>query len=206
MIKRALAWVLLPLWRLLVRVLPVEDPWERLSVAPRLHMYGSGARLDFPKYLTGPSCVSVTSIEQIQDWLLECRYERDEVLFAEPDFWQHPTTFEHLRAGDCEDFALWAWRKLIELGIEADIVAGYRLQGAELGGRHAWVVFRQDGLEYLFEAVCRTKERMIQPLADVREEYLPQFGADRTGHRFAFSGYLAVEKRLLANKREPQSA
>ena len=115
-IRRAFAWLVYPVGRLLVQIMPEDDPWERLSVAPRLHMYGSGARLDFPKYLGGPSTVAVTSIEHIQNWLLGCRYERDEVLFAEPYFGQHPTTFEHLRAGDCEDFALWAWRKLIELG------------------------------------------------------------------------------------------
>jgi hypothetical protein len=46
------------------------------------------------------------------------------VLFGEADFWQHPSTFERLRTGDCEDFAVWAWRKLIELGYDVDLVAG----------------------------------------------------------------------------------
>jgi hypothetical protein len=139
----------------------------------------------------------VGSLEEVQDWLLECRYESDEALFAEADFWQHPATFEHLRAGDCEDFALWAWRKLIELGMDADVVAGYTLEDGELAGRHAWIVFRQAGLEYLFEPAYRDKARMIRPLAEVRQNYLPQFGVDSTGRRFGFSGYVSVEKRRL---------
>lgn len=206
MIRRALAWLLYPVWRLLVQIMPEDDPWERLAVAPALHMYGSGARLDFPRYLAGPSTVSVASIEEIQDWLLACRYEEDEVLFAEPDFWQHPATFEHLRAGDCEDFALWGWRKLVELGIDADIIAGYCLEDGELAGRHAWIVYRQDGIEYLFEPVSRAKDRMVHPLAEVRQEYLPQFGADRSGRRFAYSGYMISQKRLLRTKKARRSA
>src|SRR5690348_3236184 len=47
----------------------------------------------------------------------DCEYVRDPV--HERDFWQHPKTFEQLRKGDCEDHALWAWRKLTELGISA---------------------------------------------------------------------------------------
>lgn len=197
MIRRAFAWLVSPLWRMFIRVIPEGDPWERIAVAPDLRMYGSGARFDFPKYLAGPSNVSVTSIGEIQDWLLGCKYESDEVLFAESDFWQHPATFERLRAGDCEDFALWAWRKLIELGVDAEIITGYRPEGSELGGRHAWIVFRQEGAEYLFEPTCPTKEEMIRPLADVRNGYLPELGADRAGHRFGFTGYATSQKRLL---------
>jgi hypothetical protein len=180
--------------------MPEGDPWERVAVTPRLHMYGSGARLDFPKYLEGPSQVPVASVEEIQAWLLECQCESDAVLFAESDFWQHPVTFERLRAGDCEDFALWAWRKLIELGVDADIIAGYCLKGGELDGRHAWILFREGGTEYLFEPTCRTKDGMIRPLADVRDAYLPEFGADRTGRRFGFTGYAIGQKRLLRSK------
>jgi hypothetical protein len=50
--------MLYPLWRLLVQVLPDGDPWERLEVVPRLHLYGSGARLDFPKYLVAATAAA----------------------------------------------------------------------------------------------------------------------------------------------------
>ena len=175
--------------------MPDGDAWERVGVAPRLNLYGSGARLDFPKYLSGSSTVPVSSIDDIQDWLLECRYEHDETLFAEPDFWQHPVTFEHLRAGDCEDFALWAWRKLVELGIDADVIAGYCVKNGRLDGRHVWVVFRQNDQELLFDPVFRDKADMIRPLGEVRDRYVPEVGADRSGRRFGFSGYVLAQKR-----------
>lgn len=197
MLRRIVGFMLRPLWGALIRLMPDGDPWERVNIAPRLDMYGSGARLEFSRYLQGSSRVTVASIDDVQDWLLGCRYERDEALFAEPDFWQHPTTFEHLRAGDCEDFALWTWRKLIELEVDADFITGYSLTGGELAGRHAWVVFREGGSEFLFEPVARDKARMIRPLAEVRHEYLPEFGADRTARRFAFTGYLMGTKRRL---------
>src|SRR5581483_9259523 len=91
-------------------------------------------------------------------------------------------------------------RKLVELGIDADIVAGYCLKDGELAGRHAWVVFRKDGREFLFEPAARTKDNMIRPLADVRDAYVPEAGADRTGRRFGFAGYAFAQKRLLMRK------
>ncbi|HEX6534143.1 MAG TPA: hypothetical protein VF041_06075 [Gemmatimonadaceae bacterium] len=198
MLRRLLGLVLRPIWLLLIRAVPEGDPWERVDSAPRLYLYGSGARLDFGRVLHGESRVTVTSLDDIQGWLLQCRYESDQVLFAEEDFWQHPVTFEHLRAGDCEDFALWAWRKMIELDFDADLVTGYCLTDGELAGRHAWVVFRRDGSEYVFEPADRDRARMVQPLATVRDRYLPQFGVDRRGRRFTFTGYLTAEKRRLA--------
>ncbi len=170
-------------------------------------MYGSGARLDFSHFLTGPTTVSVDSVEAIQDWLLGCQYESDEVLFGEADFWQHPATFERLRAGDCEDFSLWAWRKLLELKIDADIVVGYWVKGGSaLDTRHAWIVFRRDNVEYLFETVCRNRTEMIRPLAEARDDYLPQFGVDKSGRRFAFYGYTISQKRLLQRKSSRRTA
>ena len=186
----------------IIRKLPIDDPWERLATQPKLHMYGSGARLDFAAYLKGDTLVAVTSLEEVQDWLLGCRYEHDEVLFGEADFWQHPSTFERLRAGDCEDYAVWAWRKLIELGEDVDLVAGWCVRDGELDGRHAWLLLRRDGVEFLFlfEPVARDRQQMLRPLAEVRAYYVPQFGVDRHAKRFAFSGYILGERRRLAKR------
>ncbi len=160
-------------------------------------MYGAGARLEFAEYLRGDSKVSVGSLAEIQSWLLGCAYQSDEALFAESDFWQHPVTFERLRAGDCEDFALWAWRKLVELGYDVDFVVGYRLDEGALRDRHAWLMLRMEDVEHVFEPAMRTREGMIRPLSEVRDQYIPEFGADRTGKRLAFIGYfLGQQKRL----------
>ena len=72
-------------------------------------------------------------------------------LFNEIDLWQHPSSFEELRRGDCEDFALWAWRKLAELGIDAEFFVGRILSVEEpdVDRQHAWVVFRVGDVQFL---------------------------------------------------------
>ena len=90
-------------------------------------------------------------------------------------------TFERLRAGDCEDFAIWAWRQLVELRYDADLVAGYCLINGALAGRHVWVLLRENDGVSLFEPVAREPNRMIRPLSEVRDRYLPEFGVDRAG-------------------------
>lgn len=128
-------------------------------------------------------------------WLLGCEYIRDPELFQEVDFWQHPTTFEHLRKGDCEDFALWAWRALVHLGYEAEFVAGHWAPpGAEPAG-HAWVLFSDAGRPHLFDPVIRDADGMVRPIATVRDEYLPEVSVDGRFNRYVYGGYF---QRLLA--------
>ena len=90
-------------------------------------MFGDGARHGFEWVFEGASAVDVSSVDDILEWLRGCRYETDESLFVESDFWQHPRTFEQFKRGDCEDFALWAWRKLVELGLDASLIIGRRI-------------------------------------------------------------------------------
>jgi hypothetical protein len=204
MIRRVLATLTRPLLRVLLRLAPVDDPWERLDARVGLQYYGSGARHDFDWYFDGPTAVIVHNLDDVTDWLLGCTYCRDPDLFREPDFWQHPRTFEELRKGDCEDYALWAWRKLVELGYDADLVVGRCLPQSPGGSRHAWVVFRRDGTEYLLDGVVRTKEHIVRPLSEARDEYRPEFGVGRDRKRFAFSGYLLTlrERELGGNTGE----
>ena len=86
--------------------------------------FGPGSRCDFSHYFEGESHVPVSSIDDIVKWLTSCEYVTDLALFHEQDVWQHPAAFEQLRRGDCEDFALWAWRKLAEVGVEAEFYVG----------------------------------------------------------------------------------
>jgi hypothetical protein len=200
-LARALLRPLRPLRRLLLRTISVRDPWERLELESPLWAYGSGARLDFSEYLEGERTVTATSLDGVCSWLLGCAYESDQVLFHEPDFWQHPNTFERLRAGDCEDFAIWAWRKLVELEYDADLVLGYCLNDGALAGRHAWVLLRENEVASLLEPVARERDRMVRPLSEVRDRYLPEFGVDRHAKRFTFDGALLAQKMILAKQR-----
>jgi hypothetical protein len=174
----------------------VDDTWERLTsrlVTPQF--FGSGSSRNFSWYLEGESDIPVRVLDDVCEWLVACHYVRDDELFKKADFWQHPRNFEHLRRGDCEDHALWAWRKLIELGYRAEFFVGQWFAGCGDGhGRHAWVVFERDGERFLCEAVSKDRGRMIRPLRDVLAEYSPHFSVDHRLTMHSYAGYLAYLK------------
>jgi hypothetical protein len=187
-----------------LRLLPVRDPWTRLPLEAPLALYGDGARRGFDWYFEGESAATVTSFDELVHWLAECTYDTDRRLFHEDDFWQHPRTFEHLRRGDCEDFALWAWRKMVELGIDAELVIGRRVPPGSANSRHAWIVFREDAGEFLFEPVCRERERAVRPVSTARHEYIPEFGVASDRRRFFFAGYAYfLQNRHLGDIQSP---
>ena len=155
-----------------------------------MQTFGRGSYRPFPWYFEGECQVRVSNLDELCEWLLECEYAHDEALFNDADFWQHPRTFEHLRKGDCEDHALWAWRKLVELGYEAELLSGiWHPHGDEPGG-HVWVRFKKDGADFILETVGRNRERMIRPFTEAKVEYIPHAGVDHQFQRFAYFGYM----------------
>ena len=195
-LRDTIARLFAPFASFLSRRPPMQDAWERCDYRVSPSAFGAGNLHDFSWYFEGASTVHVTSLEDVQHWLLGCEFVEDEELFNETDFWQHPHTFEQLRRGDCEDHALWAWRKLIELGYEAELISGRCLpwdpKGKESQRGHVWVNFTSQGTRYLFETAAKTKEAMIHPLSDVAAGYRPEFGVDHHRRRFAFNGILAT--------------
>jgi hypothetical protein len=187
--SRLLGPVRRALHQLRLRLFPVRDPWQRLPYEAPLAMFGDGARHGFDWVFDGDSNVTVRSLDDILDWLATCQYETDASLFRESDYWQHPHTFEQLRRGDCEDFALWAWRKLVELGIDADLVIGRRVPPGAENSRHAWILFRDSGGEFVFEPVIRDRAVAVRQVAAIRTEYIPEFGVAADRSRFVFAGY-----------------
>ncbi len=199
MLRDAVNTLRQPWLRLLDRTVKVEDSWRRIPCDVPLHHFGAGAQHDFPWYFDGESRVEVTTLEEIKTWLLGCTYVRDVELFREVDFWQHPCTFEHLRKGDCEDFALWAWRKLVRLGHDAELVAGRSEEAACSHGCHTWVMLRGDDGLHLFDPVVREPAAMILPLDVVRDGYVPEVGVDARLRRYAYGGYYQQRRTRLFN-------
>jgi hypothetical protein len=193
-----------PFIRLALRFVRVDDPWERFSHDVPLRLFGHGSHRDFSWYLEGESTVSAKSLEEIQEWLLACEYVDDRTLFNERDFWQHPRTFEHMRRGDCEDHALWAWRKLVEIGADAELVSGQHRHPDDPKDKntgHVWVVLRRGGEVLLFETAAKTREQMLRPLHEVRAIYRPEVGVDASRQRFQYFGYLlTLRERFTADK------
>lgn len=196
-VRSLLFWPLRPLWRLFLRAAPIpDDPWKRVNYRAAPAKFGPGSTHDFSWYFEGESSVGVATVDDVQDWLLACEYATDPDLFRVPDFWQHPCTFEQVRRGDCEDHALWAWRKLVELGYDAELVMGRFLPWTPSGDggerTHVWVNFKQDGETFVFETTCKVRERMVRRLPDVSGKYRPELGVDRQRKSFAFAGVLVT--------------
>jgi hypothetical protein len=151
--------------------------------------FGPGSQQPFAEYFQGESSVCVASLDDLVAWLQTCEYVTDVALFQKRDLWQHPGIFEKRRQGDCEDFALWAWRKLAEVGIDAEFYVGRVICDGrpEIDRQHAWVVFQLDGSAFLFEPAARTPARMIRPLADAMGQYEPHFAVN---HRFETTAFV----------------
>jgi hypothetical protein len=175
--------------RLAARIVGRESPWERVTMRVPARAFGPGSQQPFAAYFEGESSVRVGSLDDIVAWLQTCEYVSDRELFRERDVWQHPRIFEQLRRGDCEDFALWAWRKLAEVGIEAEFCVGRVISDDRPGidRQHAWVVYRVNGAAFLFEPAARTASSMIRPLADAMDAYVPHFAVN---HRFDTSAFV----------------
>jgi hypothetical protein len=187
------------------RLVGRESAWERLSMRVPARVFGPGSRQPFADYFEGESSVHVQSIDDIVAWLQTCEYVTDLELFQQRDVWQHPGAFERRRRGDCEDFALWAWRKLAEVGIDAEFCVGRVICGdrPEIDRQHAWVVYRVDGTAFLFEPAARTRSRMIRPLEDAMGEYVPHFAVNHRFDTSAFAG-CASDSHRGASSRNPE--
>ena len=166
-----------------------DSPWDRVPIEVPAAAFGPGSRCQFSRYFQGTSRVAVASIDDIVEWLSTCEYASDLEQFHEADCWQEPCAFEQRQRGDCEDFALWTWRKLVELGVDADLVIGRRVPPGSENSRHAWILFRDAEDEFLFEPIVRDRPEAIRRLATVRSEYIPEFGVARDRSRFLFAGY-----------------
>lgn len=199
--RRLLDFIPPPILYLTLRFVKWQS-WERLNrrVAPQ--QFGAGSHHDFRWYSEGASIVPVKNVDEMCAWLAECEYVRDPDLFHERDYWQHPNTFEQLRKGDCEDRALWAWRKLTELGIPAEFYVGrWRAVPNGVPGFHAWVVCQLQGVDYLVEATAPTRETIMRPLSEVRDDYFPHFAIDAQFKARAFGGYMLYLKEERAKQK-----
>lgn len=165
--------------RLVVPVAPDVGPWAIKPAMIPKNVFGKGCIKPFDWYFKGKSSVKVKSLEDICRWLMQCKYVLDEDLFFEEDFWQHPITFETTRKGDCEDHALWAWRKLAELKYETHLVSGMWQRpekGRQIDEGHVWVIFRKDVTTAwkVLEATAKQFSQMVFSTHDASSRYRPK--------------------------------
>lgn len=206
MFLQAFRKVLYQAWLYVLDRIPLDDPWGRWPQAVPHHIFASGSVNDFGWYLKEPSTVTIDSIEHVCDWLLACEFVTDEEQFGKADYWQHPTEFEKRRRGDCDDHAIWAWRKLIELGIPVELVVGCKRTAAATWAGHAWVQTEVNGQPVVLDAAAKPPSQLIVPLADARAWLRPHFAVDQRLQRHAFEGYLhTIKERRCAARQKPRS-
>ena len=177
-----------------------NDSWKSRYQNIPLRFFGHGCTTDFSSYLKQDSQVQVGGLNDILDWLLGCQYVSDPSTQGVRDHWQHPVEFEQTRQGDCEDFALWAWRKLLELGYHAEFTVGKWIHEGRIG-THAWVVFDYQDEVFILESTGSNRERMLKPVSQVMTEYVPFAAIDKDLKKKVYNGIanwiLAMSKRTL---------
>jgi hypothetical protein len=202
LIRRAIYRLLKPLLRSIVNEVQVDDLWERYPKSISAKKFGRGNTHEWAWYHEGKSDVQIKSIKELCRWLDQCRYAYDMALFNEEDYWQHPLTFETTRKGDCEDHALWAWRKLMELGYEAELVIGYYIDDRQhLKGRHAAVVFGQNKRRYFLDGVRKGgPSKMVFSLAKAADFFCPEISVGADFKTYRYHGSLVIIKQGLNKK------
>lgn len=143
----------------------------------------SGFRPTFPigRFLSQPLKHPCANFDEMRRFLSRCTYVSDREKFGEEDYWQSPDLFEESRKGDCDDFALWAWRQLLQMNLDARFVVGL---ASRYGEGHAWVTFEKDGKQYLFEPLSWVVGLKLPQLSIIR--YEPKFSVAWDGLKVTY--------------------
>jgi hypothetical protein len=142
-----------------------------------------GLRHTFPlgRYVSQPLAIHCHSVADVRRFLTGCKYVSDKELFEKEDYWQPPEDFEKLKKGDCEDFAFWTWRQLMDLGYDTRVVFG---RHGTYGSGHAWVEFFQDGKCFLVEPLWRRLGLTLPRLSTLK--YRPRFSVAWDGEKLTY--------------------
>jgi Transglutaminase-like domain len=132
------------------------------------------------RFLSQPLSEHFDDIEGLRKFLLSCSYVSDEAQFGKMDYWLPPEEFEKGKKGDCEDFALYAWRQLIDMGIKSRFVVG---ESGKYGSGHAWVAMEKDGKSFLFEPLACAFLKMPR-LSGVR--YKPEISVEYENGKISY--------------------
>lgn len=109
---------------------------------PPITAYGEDALLSQSLSLTQALDQIRTPDAIIRFMKQEFKFVEDRQLFESVDYWQRPEELWQRKAGDCEDYALFAQHALRRLKIEAYVVSFYGRDGYA----HTVTVFRDQGL------------------------------------------------------------
>lgn len=143
------------------------------------------------RYISQPVTIQCETISEIRGFLAGCEYVSDKELFGKDDYWQPPEEFEKRKKGDCEDFALWTWRQLLNLGYHARFIGG---RCGRYGEGHAWVEYFQDGKWFLLEPQFRRAGDEMPRLSTLR--YEPKLSVSWDGATLRYFAHKKPESHL----------
>jgi hypothetical protein len=141
------------------------------------------------RFLSQPLTKQFKDINELRRFLFTCKYVSDEEQFGKRDYWLPPEEFEKCRKGDCEDFALYTWRQLIEMRIKSRFVVG---ESGRYGSGHAWVAMQNHGKNYIIEPLACAFRRLPR-LSMIR--YIPEISVEYKDKKFSYCSH----KRLQYN-------
>ncbi len=145
----------------------------------------------FGRYVSKPPTIHCKNLQEVRDFLRSCRQMSDENAFGKKDYWLPPDEFEKLKKGDCDDFALWTWRQLQQMGYPARFVAG---EFGRYSAGHAWVTFEKDAKHYIADAT-RSSLGIRLPRLQVFK-YRPIYSVEWNGSNIVFYSHRKQELQL----------
>jgi hypothetical protein len=158
------------------------DTQGRLTFRPDLKKHRRfSSTFPMGRYISIPIKIECKNFEELRRFFLTCKPVSDLEQFGEEEFWMPPDEFERARKGDCEDFALYAWRQLMNMGYKTRFVIG--TVGYEKSG-HAWVTFQKDDQTFLFEPLECFFGMRIPRLSTLRHR--PAFSVEWVDEKLRF--------------------
>ena len=183
--KRLLGFV----FRRVVRYVKIGDRYERQDISVPPSWFAAPSHGAFADYRAGHSDVPVQTLQDIETWLRGCEYVATRT--RNPDWTQLCRQFETERVGNCLDHALWAWRKMLELGYQAELVFGRPDPHAKVQWRHAWIVLTYNERRMWFESVTKEPAKpMLLRLSYDDDTFWPEAGVDAENKCFGYTGML----------------
>jgi len=161
---------------------------------PDQRRQGLRSTAPFGRYVSQPLSVHCKNLEELRSFLAKCRQVSDQEQFGKRDYWQPPDEFEKTRKGDCDCFALWTWRQLLEMGLSsARFVAG-RVGRFSTG--HAWVTFMQNNKVFILEPTLAVVGKTLPRLSVL--SYVPRFSVGWDQGRLSFYEHKSKPRNLGA--------
>jgi hypothetical protein len=167
------------------------DATGRQVSQPFLRHKGPHPTFPIGRYVSQPLTVTCNTMQDVRAFLIGCKYVSDKELFGKDEYWQPPEEFEKRKKGDCEDFALWTWRQLLNLGYDARFIGG---SCGRYGEGHAWVEYFHDGKCYLLEPLYCRIGIAVPRLSTLR--YVPNLSVSWDGKTLRYFSHKKPESRL----------